>query len=190
MEPLELLGHVIQYFENFKIPYFVTGALASIAYGEPRLTNNIDIVVDIRESSLADLKKHFPEGDFYLDIDFARKAIRGKSQFNIIHPASGLKIDLIVCKNDAFDQSRFSRLKKLKPLIGLEANFAAPEDVIIKKMEYYREGGSEKHLRDISGMLRISPELIDTGYISDWAKTLGLQSIWEIIMERLKKSQH
>jgi hypothetical protein len=70
----------------------------------------------------------------------------------------------------------------------LEANFAAPEDVIIKKMEYYREGGSEKHLRDISGMLMISPELIDMNYITDWAKNLGLQSIWKMICERMKKT--
>ena len=65
------------------------------------------------------------------------------------------------------------------------AAFASPEDVIIKKMEYYREGGSEKHLRDITGILKVSAGEIDQAYIVEWAERLGLAPIWTAIQQRL-----
>lgn len=79
------------------------------------------------------------------------------------------------------------RIKRMHPLEDAEANFASPEDVIIKKMEYYKEGSSEKHIRDILGMLKISGDLIDPKYISLWAETLNLDGIWKAIQERLLK---
>ncbi len=66
-----------------------------------------------------------------------------------------------------------------------EGAFASPEDVIIKKMEFYREGGSEKHLRDITGILKISGEEVDMRYIEEWAGRLGLVDIWEAIKNRV-----
>ena len=68
-----------------------------------------------------------------------------------------------------------------------ETNFASPEDVIIKKMEFYRDGGSEKHLRDITGILKISGDAVDRNYISEWAKRLELTDIWDAILKRLEE---
>jgi hypothetical protein len=185
MEQHELLGYLVRCLEKLKVPYFVTGAVACIAYGEPRFTNDIDIVVDIKDEHIAQLKKCFPEEEYYLDSDAAREAIKRRHQFNIIHPASGLKIDVMISKRDAFDKSRFSRIRRMHPLEDTEANFASPEDVIIKKMEYYKEGSSDKHIRDILGMIKISGDMIDPKYISLWAKKLNLVEIWEAIQERL-----
>jgi len=184
MEQSELLKYLVRCLEKLNIPYFITGAVASIAYGEPRLTNDIDVVAEVNDGHIAKLKACFSEEEFYLDSDSIREAIRRRHQFNIIHPASGLKIDVIISKRDAFDQNRFSRIKRMRPLEDTEANFASPEDVIIKKMEYYKEGSSEKHLRDIMGILEISGEMIDFEYISLWAKKLKLEDIWQAIQER------
>jgi hypothetical protein len=93
----------------------------------------------------------------------------------------------MISKRDAFDKSRFSRIKRIRPLEDTEANFASPEDVIIKKMEYFKEGSSEKHIRDIMGMLKISGEMIDPKYISLWAKRLHLEDLWQAIQERLSR---
>jgi len=71
-------------------------------------------------------------------------------------------------------------------MIFFTAGFASPEDVILKKMEYYKEGGSEKHLRDITGILKISGEKIDRPYIVSWAERMGVIEIWEAILRRLK----
>lgn len=68
-----------------------------------------------------------------------------------------------------------------------EAYFASPEDVIIKKMDFYREGGSEKHLRDITGILKISSDIIDIDYITKWADSLSLRDIWDAILKRIRE---
>ncbi|MHB8893744.1 MAG: nucleotidyltransferase family protein [Candidatus Geothermincolia bacterium] len=186
MGPSELLEHVVAVFERLGIPYLVTGSVAAMAYGEPRLTNDIDIVAGITERHIPGLLEAFPAADYYLYEAAVRDAIRRPGQFNIIHPASGLKIDVIIRRDTAFDHSRFGRIRRIHPAENFEADFAAPEDVIIKKMEYYREGGSEKHLRDITGILLTSASDVDRPYIEHWAQQLGLSEIWEAIEKRLR----
>jgi hypothetical protein len=159
MELFELLQKVIEVFENLSIPYLVTGSVASMAYGEPRLTNDIDIVADINLSNIPALLVSFPEEEYYIDGEMIKEAILRIKQFNIIHPASGLKVDVIIKQDIPFDQSRFERSRKIYPG-PYSADFASPEDEIIKKMEYYKAGGSEKHLRDIAGILKISGNLL------------------------------
>jgi len=94
-------------------------------------------------------------------------------------------VDIIIKQDTPFDSSRFSRVRRIYPAETYQANFAAPEDVIIKKMEYYKEGGSEKHLRDIAGILKISGQMVDREYIVEWAGHLGLTEIWDAIERRL-----
>lgn len=188
MGPHDLLRRVAETFERLDIPYLVTGSVASMAYGEPRLTNDIDIVANVRENHVPGLLAAFPPGEFYMSDEMIRDAIRRQGQFNIIHPGSGLKVDVIIRQDTPFDRSRFSRVRRITPAETFEANFASPEDVIIKKMEYYSAGGSEKHLRDITGILRISGEEIDRSYISGWAERLGLAKIWDAIQRRLDEA--
>jgi len=185
MELFELLQKIVEVFEHLHIPYLVTGSVAAMAYGEPRLTNDIDIVAAIEESHIIDLLKAFPSDDFYINEETAREAILHGGQFNIIHPVSGLKVDFIIKQDTPFDSSRFSRVRRIYPAETYQANFSAPEDVIIKKMEYYKEGGSEKHLRDIAGILKISGQMVDREYIVGWAGHLGLTEIWDAIERRL-----
>ena len=155
-------------------------------YGEPRFTNDIDIVAEVKEQHIPDLLKLFPCDEFYISEAAIRDAIKHSHQFNIIHPSSGLKIDVIICKKEPFDNSRFERINRISPIEDTLANFASPEDVIIMKMRYYKEGESEKHLRDITGMLKISGDIIDRKYIESWADKLGIEDIWRSILERLK----
>lgn len=185
MELHELLKHLINVFEKFDIEYFVAGSIASIFYGEPRFTNDIDVVADINENHISKLLKSFPEEEFYLSEEAIRDAIKHRYQFNIIHPSSGLKIDIIVSGKNDFMDSQFARKKRITPVEGTQANFSSPEDIIIMKMVYYKEGNSEKHLRDIIGILKISENVIDKEYIENWVNKLGLSDIWKVILEKL-----
>lgn len=185
MEQDELLRRVVETLEQLELDYLVSGSMATILYGEPRFTNDIDIVVQLRLEQVEELLRSFPQDDFYSDVESARAAVANKRQFNVIHPASALKVDFIIPAMDEFDQSRFSRAKRVHPAADYEANFAAPEDVIIKKMQFFAEGGSEKHLRDIAGVLRISSDDIDRDYIAGWAALLGVQEIWELILDQV-----
>lgn len=181
----ELLQKVVGVFERLGIPYLITGSVAAMAYGEPRLTNDIDIVAAIDEKHVKDLVMSFPSDEFYISEEMVREAIHCQGQFNIIHPTSGIKVDVIIKQDTPFDNSRFERLHRIYPAESYQANFAAPEDVIIKKMEYYKAGGSEKHLRDIAGILKISGEIVDWDYITEWAKRLELTEVWDAVREKL-----
>ena len=185
MGPYELLEKVVKAFDRLRITYLVTGSVASMAYGEPRFTNDIDIVAGIGEEHIDGLVEAFPAEDYYISADMIRQAVRQPGQFNIIHPASGLKIDVIIRRDTPFDRSRFGRRRRISPAESYEADFAAPEDVIIKKMEYYREGGSEKHLRDITGILKTADAGVDLEYISRWSDRLGLTEVWDAVKKRL-----
>ena len=175
---LDLLLRVARTLEQLDVPYLVTGSVATIAYGEPRLTMDIDVVVRLAERRVDRLCSAFPEDEFYLSRDAALDAVRHSGQFNILHPRSGLKIDIMVADDSEFNASRFSRSRTLAVSASAEAVFAAPEDVILKKLEYYREGGSDKHLRDIAGVVRIMGDELDLQYLEAWARRLGVASLW------------
>ena len=55
---------------------------------------------------------------------------------------------------------------------------APPEYVIVRKLEYFREGHSEKHLRDIRAMLAVSGEQLDRATLNEWIQRQGLESEW------------
>jgi hypothetical protein len=187
MELFELLRKVVGVFERLGIPYLVTGSVAAMAFGEPRLTNDIDIVAGIEEKHVNAFLMAFPSDEFYITEEMVREAILRKGQFNIIHPGSGIKVDMIIRQDTPFDNSRFGRVHRIYPAESYQANFAAPEDVIIKKMEYYKAGGSEKHLRDIAGILKISGEMVNRDYITEWAKRLDLTEVWIALQEKVAK---
>jgi hypothetical protein len=188
MGPYELLQRIVETLDRLKITYLVTGSVAAMAYGEPRLTNDIDIVAAVEETHIAGLLAAFPPSEFYISEEAIRDAIHRRTQFNIIHPSSGLKVDIILQKGTPFDESRFGRIRRIKPAETYTANFAAPEDIIIMKMQYYRDGGSEKHLRDITGILKISRDEVDMAYIVNWSSHLGLMDVWEMICRKVDET--
>ena len=187
MEQSELLRYVVGVVERLGLRYLVTGSVATIFFGEPRFTNDLDIVIALPVGRVADFCREFPAPEFYVSVSAAESAVEHCGQFNIIHPESGLKVDVIVPADTDFNRSRFARALRVKPAADFEASFASIEDVIIKKMEYYREGGSEKHLRDITGVLKISGDRVDRAYISAWASKMGLDSIWAAILNRVNE---
>lgn len=184
MEQSELLQFVVAALERIGLRYFVTGSMATIFFGEPRFTNDIDIVVDLSTEKIAHLCAAFPAPDFYLSEETVRRAISRRGQFNILHPSSGLKVDIMVPADSPFNRSRFARAARVRPAPDFDATFSSAEDVILKKMESYREGGSEKHLRDIAGVLKISGEQLDRDYIARWAERLETEDIWQEILRR------
>jgi len=179
----ELLEELAGILEELRIPYFVTGSVATIAYGEPRFTNDIDIVVQLFPIQIDPLCQAFSSDDFYISIEAVVDAVTRRGQFNILHPSSGLKIDVMVADDSDFNQSRFTRTRQLQISPHRKAEFASPEDVIIKKLAFYREGGSDKHIRDIRGVLAVLGENIERSYIESWVTKLGLSREWSIVLD-------
>jgi len=167
VDQADLLRHAIDVLETQQINYMVVGSFASAVYGEPRLT-------------------HFPAPEFYVSVEAARKAAAGGGQFNVVHPASGNKIDFLSPRPDAWGQRQLTRRIRKPILPDREAFTASPEDVILGKLWYYHEGGSEKHLRDVAAMLQVSGDQIDRTYVDRWAAELGLTEPWQAVAERLE----
>ena len=154
MEPSELLRQFVEVLERLSVPYLITGSMATIAYGEARFTHDLDVVVALPADRVDAFCESFPEPEFYCYRDAVMRAVRDRFQFNIIHLESGFKIDVIVPDDSEFNRSRLARGVRLSIRADFEATFSSPEDVIIKKLEFYREGGSDKHVRDIVGVLK------------------------------------
>jgi hypothetical protein len=185
VEQSELLRLVLDILEERQVAYCLGGSLASGVYGEPRYTHDIDVVVDLRMDQVAQLCEAFPSPDFYVSQQAAREAVTIRGQFNVIHPASGQKIDFMIVRDDAWGRGQMTRRRREEIVAGRPGYTAAPEDVIIAKLWYYHEGGSDKHLRDIAAMLQVSGELIDVADIEKWVEQLGYVEEWNAVLERL-----
>ena len=181
--PLGLISFADTQLERLGVPYFVTGSIAAMTYGEARGTIDVDLVVTLRRDQVAELVRAFPQADFYVSEDAARQAVHARSQFNVLQPATGFRIDFMVAEKTPFNDSRFSRRSRRQLSDRCEAWVASPEDIVLMKLKYHRQGGSTKHLRDIAGMFDVSGESIDIGYIETWAGKLGLLQHWHDVRE-------
>ena len=124
MTQAELLRHVAGVFEDLGVTYMIGGSQAAVYYGDPRFTQDIDVVTDLGLEHIPALIDRFPAGEFYMSEESAREAVETRGQFNIIHPSSGLKIDVFVNKDTDYDRLRLDRRQRLPLVPGREAYFA------------------------------------------------------------------
>ncbi len=172
-------------FNELKIEYAVTGSVASIVYGEPRLTHDIDLVVLLEEEMLAQLKTAFPENHFYLppeEVILTELKRTSRGHFNILHFESGFKADIYLTGDNLFQKWALKN-KKTYFLDNKQIFIAPPEYVIIKKLEFYKEGGSDKHIRDIKSIFKFSKELINNEFLEDYLRNLGLIDLYDQIFK-------
>jgi len=168
------------------IRYVVTGSVAAIFYGEPRLTHDVDFIVFLRESDIEVLAKTFPSAQFYVPPPetIAAEAHREqRGHFNIIHLETGFKADLYPTGRDEMNAWAFKMQRQVQ-FEGETVVLAPPEYVIVRKLEYFREGGSEKHLRDIRSMLAVSGDQLDRSALNEWIQQRGLQTEWRRVATR------
>jgi hypothetical protein len=172
--------------EQIGVRYMITGSVAGMLYGEPRLTHDVDLVLELATDAQAEaLVGAFPEQDFYcapLEVVLieARRAQRG--HFNIIHHDTGFRADVYLAGRDALHQQALQHRRVLQ-IEGAQMQVAPPEYVIVRKLEYYREGGSSKHLDDIRGMLRVSNEKIDRASLEEMISSRGLSAEWAAVVQ-------
>ena len=184
MEQLDILRHVVTVLERLGTPYMLAGSYGSSIYGEPRFTFDIDIVIDMPIGQVSDFCASFPTNEYYVSESGLRDAISHRFQSTINHHSSGNKVDLIFPRDDDWGNSQLARRQRIT-MSGIETYVADAIDIVIAKMWYHSEGGSDKHLRDIVSMLKISPDIIDQEEVRRWADKLGYASIWGSLLQRL-----
>jgi hypothetical protein len=182
--PDDLLRYFVDIAERIGFAYFVTGSAASMQYGEPRTTLDVDIVADINLSHVQAVCDAFPPPEFYLDPATVEHAVLHRDQFNIIHPGSGLKIDVMLTDRDEYNFNRLERRRTLALPDGRMIFYATPEDVIVMKLRFHREGGASKHLNDIRGMLKIAGDTFDYAYLRHWIRYFELEPVWDELLSQ------
>ncbi|HJR70529.1 MAG TPA: hypothetical protein VKA43_10850 [Gammaproteobacteria bacterium] len=174
---IELFVHPL---DKAQLRYLISGSVAAMLYGEPRLTLDIDFVVFLSAEDVARLPDVYPDPDFYLpplDVIAAEATRELKGHFNVIHPKSGLKADFYTANRDDLHAWAFRNVREYT-VAGRNIRLAPPEYVIVRKLEYFREGGSEKHIRDIRSMLAVSGEHIDRAELEQWIRRRRLLAEW------------
>ncbi|HXJ35244.1 MAG TPA: hypothetical protein VMS22_14525 [Candidatus Eisenbacteria bacterium] len=176
----DLIALFVRPLSQLGVRYMVSGSIAAMLFGEPRFTNDIDLVVFLTPADVPGLSRVFPPSDYYLPppeviaVEIARER---RGHFNVIHMRSGLKADLYTSNRDELHDWAIGRARTFS-LEGSEVTVAPLEYVILRKLEYFREGGSEKHLRDIRTMVSVSGDELDRTALADWLRRMGLEEQW------------
>lgn len=184
-EDRELFLIFIRPLNHLGVAYMVTGSAASMAYGVPRVTLDIDMVIELTATQAGLLSSAFPPEEFYcpprevIGIETQRTS---RGHFNVIHMETGFKADFYPVGDDPLHRWAMARLRRVE-MFGEPVMLAPPEYVIVRKLEYFKEGGSDKHLRDIRGMLDVSGELIDRSELESIIRKRNLDEGWARVQE-------
>ena len=169
----DFFRHVIHLLENAGIPFMVSGSIASGLLGNPRATNDFDLVIDPDFDSLNRFLSSIPV-DWYASKDAAQSALKQRSMFNVIDSVGGWKADLIIRKNRPFSLREFSR-RMPATIHGIEVAVVSPEDSILSKLEWSEESGSDRQYRDALGVALLNVNVLDRRYLEQWAEELDVK---------------
>lgn len=180
-DPVAIAIAVAGLMRNLGIAYVIGGSFASSLHGEPRSTNDVDIVADLTPANAERLVSSFGS-EYYISPSAVDEAIRSGGSFNVIHIASAVKVDIFVAGDDALDLERLRRrhLVKVSDSPDAELFVDTPEDTIIRKLEWFRRGGeaSERQWRDVIAVMRLQGERLDRAHMLAWTARLGVSDLF------------
>lgn len=184
------VGLVLDAFNAADITYLVGGAVALWAWGEPRTTADLDLVIDLPIDAMAVLSSELEQRAMLVPVDIMLDLLiedRADLPINAIHMTSGYKAEMFLLKpGDALREAglRRRRLVDLGPALG-EVYVHSPEDLILNKLRFYRISQQTKHVRDIASIVLNQAEALDMAYIESWVQTLNLSDEWQEIQQRI-----
>jgi hypothetical protein len=183
----EFLIQIVGLLEQAGIPFMVAGSYSSSFHSQPRTTNDVDLVIDPTSEQLERFLALVGER-FYTSAESAREALARRSMFNIVDFDEGWKADLIVRKDRPYSVEEFRR-RQPHTLYGKPVPIAAPEDVILTKLEWNRITPSERQLRDALNVAAAQWPRLDQGYLRRWAVVLGVSDSLEQLLQEAEKLQ-
>jgi len=190
LDVVGFLKLVLEALDAAGVEYLIGGAIAEWAWGEPRATQDIDIVINLPVKAAGKLSKELEKRDMLVPAEIILDTMledRADIPINAIHMYSGLKADLYpVRSGDDLRLSAFQRRQKVDygPPIG-HVYIHSPEDLILYKLIYFGISHQPKHSRDIAAILRAKKDQIDFGYIEEWTTRLGLSSLWKELLDTI-----
>jgi hypothetical protein len=187
----EFAASIIDMLETLGITYAIGGSFASNAYGEARLTLDIDISLVLPSTDVKRFVDAIQALGYYITYDSIVDALVHDLPVNVIDATSGYKADLFLFKSAPLEQSILARSRRVEydPDTHASAMLYSAEDVIIYKLKYYLLEQSQKHLRDIGAILIVQAEALDRDYISYWAAQIGARDIWQQLTDEYQRRQ-
>ena len=186
-QALDIVGFLKLMLDALKaahVDYLIGGAIAEWTWGEPRATQDIDIVINLPIESIEKFSKELEKRDMLVPAEIILDTIlenRADISINAIHMHSGLKADLYpVRPGDELRWSAFQRRQLVdygSPIGRVYVH--SPEDLILYKLLYFNISQQSKHSRDIAAILQAKKDRIDFAYIQEWATRLGISSLWK-----------
>ncbi len=174
-DELDVLKAVTADLEGAGIPYMVTGSMATNFYTVPRMTRDIDLIIELFERDVDRITRLFQQ-DYYIDRDMVERAVREHAMFNMIHNALVVKVDCVVRKETEYRREEFARRRAVS-IAGQRVFIVSPEDLILSKLDWAKESRSQMQLTDVRNLLN-SVQGLDTAYLTRWADRLGLSSLY------------
>jgi hypothetical protein len=172
-DELDVLRIVSERLDTVGVEFMLTGSFALGYYAQPRMTRDLDFVVALRDDAVNRLVQVLTP-DFYVDADAARAAVRSQRMFNLMHLESAVKVDLIVRKDSPYRQVEFARRSAIELATDVRTWITSREDLILSKLVWARDTGSELQMRDVRALLR---EPVDWPYLRHWAAELGVAGL-------------
>ena len=175
-EELEVLKIVARRLNETEIPYMISGSIAANYYTIPRMTRDIDIVIELKEN-LTDKFITLFEDDFYVNREMIANEVARRGMFNLIHNRYVIKIDFILKKPSAYQDVEFSNRKQVL-IDQCPMWLVSAEDLVISKLLWAKESHSEMQLKDVANLMETVTGL-DSKYIDNWIRELGLEQIYK-----------
>ena len=182
----ELLTLFVAPLERGQLRYLIGGSVAAMLYSVPRLTIDIDIPIWLTRQDSERFPDLFPAPAYYCppaDVLALETSRDCRGHFNVIHVASGLKADFYPSSRDPLFGWAWQN-RRVREVATGSISVAPPEYVILKKLEYYREGKSEKHVKDIRHLLEVSGNDIDRIFLLEAIRDLRLETEWELCADK------
>jgi len=181
-DPIEVAASITAVLDDLEVRYLIGGSLASSVHGEPRSTNDVDILADFRAEHIEPFIEAIRE-DYYVSRPAVREAVRRGYHFNVIHTHAAVKVDVFLAGNDPFDLERLELRQPLRLPTEPEAvvYVDTAEHSALRKLEWFRRGGevSERQWRDVVAILRIQASRLDRSRLHTWAARLGVADLLE-----------
>ena len=163
----------------------LAGSIASSLHGQPRATNDVDIVIAPDEKQLICFVESLGE-DYYVSLEAARNAFAQNSMFNVIDNQSGWKADFIIRKDRPFGHQEFERRCTVK-IRGLDVWATSPEDTILTKLEWAKDNQSEQQLRDALSIVIVQWYRLDMDYLKHWAVQLKIENSLKELLNQARE---
>jgi hypothetical protein len=178
VDPIAVALTVTRVLDALAITHTTGGSLASSFAGEPRASIDIDIVAAVELSHIDALVAELSP-DFYVEADALRRAVRDRTNANLIHQGTQLKVDLFIAGGTPLDAQQLRRRQRIDLGDGRALYVHPPEDILLQKLHWYRKGGetSERQWRDILGIVRVQGSRLDRAYLVQHAPILGVDAL-------------